>query len=245
MPKGKESCFLLIHGFTGKTHEMKPLAKFLERLGYTTKLLTLPGHETTPEDLRTKKWTEWVDYVQEVVDKARNEYQKVFVSGLSLGGAISLYIAAKNPEIDGIIPISAPITFPNKKIYVIKLLPFLKKLSLRIKNEEKGWEDQNALKEHQCYEYFYIDSIVELERFLQDLNNLLPLVKVPTLLIHSKNDPVVPLSHPKKVLETINTEKKELVIINHGGHIVTEDAGKEEAFEAIKLWLEKLESNDS
>jgi len=233
--------FLLIHGFTGMRKEMRPLANFLSSLGYKTELLVLPGHETTPEDLKTKKWTDWVDYVLDKINQAKKEHNKVFVSGLSLGGALSLYSGAKEPSLAGIIVISAPFIFPSKKIYILKLLPFLKKLVPRIENKEKGWEDMQALKEHQSYSYFYIESALQLHHFLEDLQRILPLVKVPTLIIHSKNDPVLPVSHANNIFNLICSTKKKLVLIEHGGHIVTEDAGKEEAFNAIANWLKTLE----
>lgn len=50
---------------------------------------------------------------ENMIIKAENDYQylkkhydKVFVGGLSTGGCLSIYLAAKHPEIAGIIPVS-------------------------------------------------------------------------------------------------------------------------------------------
>ena len=49
--EGGEVGILLIHGFTATTAEVRPLAEFLHKNGYTVAGPLLPGHYTKPDDL--------------------------------------------------------------------------------------------------------------------------------------------------------------------------------------------------
>ena len=51
--KGNKVGFLLIHGFTATTTEVRLLADKLHKDGYTVSAPLLPGHMTTPEDMNT------------------------------------------------------------------------------------------------------------------------------------------------------------------------------------------------
>ena len=65
------------HGCTGYSDEIKPLGEYFTHKGWEWKNLVLPGHETTPENLRTKKWKDWTDYVAAVIAKAIYNFDKV------------------------------------------------------------------------------------------------------------------------------------------------------------------------
>ncbi|MHA1202913.1 MAG: alpha/beta hydrolase [Candidatus Heimdallarchaeaceae archaeon] len=56
--------FLLIHGFTGTHFEMALLEEFLVNKGFTVNNITLPGHETSIEDLNTKTYDELISSPQ-------------------------------------------------------------------------------------------------------------------------------------------------------------------------------------
>lgn len=232
-----QKVFLLIHGFTGTHYELEPFAKFLEQRGFAVNNITLPGHETTPKDMAKRKWIEWVDYAQTELDKLKDQYEEVYVSGLSMGGAISLYLAAKNPDIKGVITFSAPIEIPDKKAKILEWLPFLRYIIPWMPNINAGWEDLEAEDKHQCYDKFHAKSVYELILLLNDMRRIISLVEQPILILHSKKDPAVSPNHAQRIYNAVSSKDKTIVWIERGGHVITEDAGKEQAYKEIEEWL--------
>ncbi|MHA1954255.1 MAG: alpha/beta hydrolase, partial [Candidatus Heimdallarchaeaceae archaeon] len=155
MSSTKQIGFLLIHGFTGTHFEMIPLEEFLMERGFTVRNITLPGHETTEEDLTTKKWTDWIDYAQLKLNELKKQCEKVFVTGLSMGGTITLLLGAKNKDLSGIITLAAVYRAPDWRMHFLSI-PLVHFVYPRHKGEESGWEDLEALSTHKSYEHYPI-----------------------------------------------------------------------------------------
>src|ERR1700716_3006638 len=98
---------LLVHGFCGTPPEMRGLGEHLAVNGFRVHGALLRGHGTTPEDLATTRWTDWVESAEAQLDALRGECSQVFVSGQSMGGALSLVLAARNPDVVAIATLSA------------------------------------------------------------------------------------------------------------------------------------------
>jgi len=98
---------LLIHGFCGTPPEMRGLGEHLAASGFRVHGALLKGHGTTPEDLASTRWTDWAESADAQLAELRKECAQVFVSGQSMGGALSLVLAARNPDVVAIATLSA------------------------------------------------------------------------------------------------------------------------------------------
>ena len=85
----------MIHGFTGSTQSMLPYGEALAARGYTVMGPRLPGHGTTVEDMALRKYTEWTGEAERALQELRGKCERVFVTGLSMGGTITLYLAER------------------------------------------------------------------------------------------------------------------------------------------------------
>ncbi len=230
---------VLIHGFTGSDYEMEPLEQFLHDEGYIVNNILLPGHGTTPEDHKQHTWVEWIDHAQQELDKLKS-IDKTFVVGLSMGAAITYYLAVNNPGLDGIIGMAGPIKIPDKIFYLVKLFPFIKYLKPWNKAMTSYWEDEDAME--RCrdhgYDKFSTKSVLELDKLLEEMRVRLPLIAVPTLILHAEKDTQVPPNYSKEIYEVIPIKDKEIKWIERGGHVIPMDAGYKQAFEIIREWLE-------
>ena len=93
---------LVIHGFTGSPQSMRPMAEACAAAGHTVEMPRLPGHGTSIEDMLTTSWADWSAHVENVYVDLSKRCDKVFVTGLSMGGALTLWLAARHPQISGI-----------------------------------------------------------------------------------------------------------------------------------------------
>ena len=94
LPGGDVSC-LVIHGFTSTPLEMRWLGKHLNEQGYSVYGPRLTGHGRTAQALRGVRWPHWVADVLSGIVMLRERYEKVFLVGLSMGGALALTAGAR------------------------------------------------------------------------------------------------------------------------------------------------------
>ncbi|MCU1365743.1 MAG: putative acylglycerol lipase, partial [Ilumatobacteraceae bacterium] len=103
---------LVLHGFTGNPGSMRGLAEAFAAAGYHVELPRLPGHGTTVEDMLTTTWADWSAAADAAYATLSARCSKVVVAGLSMGGSLTLWLAGRHPEIDGIVCVN-PATQPQ------------------------------------------------------------------------------------------------------------------------------------
>lgn len=97
---------LCIHGFTGNPSAMRPVAEAFAAAGFSVELPRLPGHGTTVEDMMTTGWPDWTAEAEAAYQRLAARCEQVVVAGLSMGGALTLWLAEQHPEIVGLVCIN-------------------------------------------------------------------------------------------------------------------------------------------
>jgi carboxylesterase len=108
---GGDRGVLVLHGFTGSPHSMRPLAESLADRGYTVELPLLPGHGTAIEDLVPLRWRDWSTAAAASFDALAARCGIVAVVGLSMGGGLACWLAAGHPEAAALVVIN-PLVHP-------------------------------------------------------------------------------------------------------------------------------------
>ncbi len=94
---------LMVHGFTGSPASMRPIGEWLASQGLAVEGIRLPGHGTDLDDLRIRRWSEWVDEAARGLDALRASSGTVVVFAQSMGGCVALALAASRPhDVDGL-----------------------------------------------------------------------------------------------------------------------------------------------
>jgi esterase/lipase/1-acyl-sn-glycerol-3-phosphate acyltransferase len=86
---------LLVHGYMAAPEEVRPLAQHLYRHGYTVFAPRLRGHGTSPEDLASRTWEDWLQSVERGYLILANSCKDVVLGGFSAGAGLAL-LAATN-----------------------------------------------------------------------------------------------------------------------------------------------------
>src|SRR5205814_1610039 len=177
---------LLVHGFTSTAYEMRDLARFLADRGISAGAPLLAGHGTAPEDLQGKTWQDWDGSVNRALDVMLAKYSRVYIAGLSLGGALALYLASqRGSDIAGVVAMSAPIYLPSGVTYLLRgiqgPIPFLNK-------PYRDIEDPEARQRLIGYMRSPVDATASLIDFLGQVRAGLPNIYVPALVIYSRHD---------------------------------------------------------
>ena len=201
---------LMIHGFTACPVDLKPLAEILHGFGYTINAPLLAGHGTTPEQMIKTSWQDWMNSVLEALSVLRRECKQVAAVGHSVGGLLALALAIEH-QVDGVIPINAPLIFHNKDIP--RAHEFLDKFEYARKDYKKDQAEIIITSEglpHFSYKKIPLKCVVSVNKAIAEIQNRLPEIKCPALIVQSNQDKTVDPVSAQIIVEKIGSTRKKL-----------------------------------
>ncbi|MBM7559620.1 alpha/beta hydrolase [Marinitoga litoralis] len=238
--EGGKDAVLLIHGYTGTPHDMYYLGYRLNEAGFTVYIPRLPGHGTNSIDFLNSNWKDWLRRVVDSYIELNSKYGNVYVSGLSMGGVLSLLIAAQfNPKK---IALAAPALEARNKL--LKLTPIIKWFTKKIERKEKDNYEEDGLNRlaREYWDYDWPSGGANLYKLQKLARKRLNMVKSDTLIIVSKRDGAVPLSVANIIKNNISSKVIETVVLEKSPHVVVNDIEKEKVADEIIRFFKGNES---
>lgn len=208
---------LMVHGFTGSPASMRPVGEWLAARGLRVEGVRLPGHGTTVEDLRRRRWTEWVEEARRGLDALRARCRTVVAFGQSMGGAVVLRLVADRPhDVEG-IALANPYVFDPRLLATPLGRVFLRDVRGIANDIARPGADENA------DDRMPVPAIAQVARMLHRVRADLPSIRTPVVVFVSGADHVIPNGSARRVFERIGSERKELVPCPSSYHVVTLD----------------------
>ena len=99
-------------------------------------------------------------------------------------------------------------------------------------------QDPIALAEHADYDRFPTRAVAQLHGLMAHTRRRLPQIDAPLLLIFARHDQVVTLDTLDYIWQRVASPHKQRVILERGGHIITEDYDQDSACAAIEHFLQ-------
>ena len=197
-PAAKIVC-LLIHGLAGSPVEMEPLALALEAEGFAVVRLTLPGHATSIDDFSRTFFPDWLAAAERACQQEIARGRRVVIIGHSMGGSLALHLAARY-DLAGVVTLAAPLYLyrflpPEAADWRLPLIGLLKYIRPRW---PKAPEDPVARQIAPWGGYGGVRLLPQLHSFIQGLGPIaqkLGEITEPLLILHARNDEVVPTSN--------------------------------------------------
>lgn len=214
---------LVVHGFTGSPGSLKYLVDFLGSNGLDVECPLLAGHGTHWADMNRQAWPNWVSDAEKALSVLKQRCNKVFVAGLSMGGAISLHLASEYDDVKGIVLINHALFFNrDPRIALIPILKFF--VSSKASD---GSDIKDPTQPTMAYERIPIPAMHELMKLMKNVRRRLPGVKQPVLIFKSREDHVIPVRSAVYTDDHIGSENKELVWLDNSYHVATQDYDKD------------------
>lgn len=231
----KKIGILLIHGFTASPYEMKELGMFLNHKGFGVYGVRLPGHASNPSYLDKLTFVDMYEGLKYGYFVLKNNYDKVFIIGQSMGALLALEVAAFN-KVEGVILLSPAFKIKDKKSIFVPILRKFIKL-----NKKENFDEKYA-------KYYYdvrpVEGIYQLMKLSEHVKKVLHKIDIPIFIIQSKYDDIIDISGTIDSFEKFTTKNKKLEILNDKDikHILTTDENpkKMEVFEKIYSWLSEV-----
>ena len=240
-PGGATGC-ILMHGFSAMPEEMRGLGEFLSGQGHTVLGLRLAGHATHPSDLKRTRWTDWLLDAESGLALLEDACERIVLIGQSMGGVIAL-AAAAHYKVQAVVALSTPYGIAPAARFSdrIRLL-----LHPTIDNRVKRFPPEHPLHQRRELDYpaypeFPSHILGELGMLVAAMAVSVPQVRVPVLLMHSKDDKSVPFECMGKIYAQLGTAQKERLALEGMDHSLVCDLKREVVFEAVERFLKKVE----
>ncbi|MDQ2806787.1 MAG: alpha/beta fold hydrolase [Chloroflexota bacterium] len=236
LPGGATGC-LLLHGLSSSPATMRDMGVALAAQGLTVAAPLLAGHGTTPEQLRGKTWPDWLASADAGLAALRaHGCRRLFIAGHSLGGALTLALAARDPlAYAGIILMSAVIWIPPLLRvplgWVGESLPYLRKGFSDI-------ADPAARARDLTYDRVPVTTALTLIDLLAQVRAGLPRVAAPTLILYARRDHIVPSMNSMYIYSHIAAHEKRLAVLHRSFHGITVDYDREQVWAATAAFIQ-------
>ncbi|MCA1224305.1 alpha/beta hydrolase [Streptomyces sp. 8L] len=234
--EGGDVGVLLCHGFTGSPRSLRPWGEYLADRGLTVSLPLLPGHGTRWQDMQLTGWQDWYACVDLAFSELRERCERVFVFGLSMGGALSLRLAAKHgAEVDGLVLVNPAVRVHGAAAHALPVVRHLVPSTKGLVNDiAKGGADEIG------YPRVPLHAAHSMRRLFALVDGSLPRVTQPLLLLRSRQDHVVPPWDAQRVLSRVSSTDVREVVLEQSYHVATLDHDAERIFEEAAAFVARI-----
>ena len=230
---------LIVHGFTSSLDCVNGIEPPLRALGLPTRMPILPGHGApSPEALRGVTWHDWMAEAEAALTDLLSEADKAIVVGHSMGGLVTLTLAADHGDvIDSIVVAAAAIQLASP-LAPGRRLSFLSPLFVRFLEKwdlPPVYADPVLAQDDTNYPWAPTDAIGSLFEFSAVTRRRLPEVRTPALIMQSRKDTTVEPESADIIYRAISTPagKKRLLWFEVTEHEMFRDCERDAAIEAI------------
>ena len=233
---GNEVGVLMCHGFTGCPQSLRPWAQALAGAGYTVRLPLLPGHGSTWQELNRTRWPDWYAAASTVLDELNGRCRAVVVTGLSMGGALALRLAAqRGRDVTGVIVINPAVKAEDPRLRLLPVMQYLLPSLPGIGSDIKKPGGHEL-----AYSRNPLRALYSLTRLWADVVPDLPRVNQPLLLLRSVEDHVVPTSSSALVLRQVSSGDVQEVLCEDSYHVATLDNDFELIVKQSQAFIERV-----
>lgn len=228
---------LLLHGLTASPTEVRPIADYLiERdRAMSVSCPLLPGHGTTPDDLRRTTGRAWTHAVVAGVGRLAETCGSISVIGVSLGALLAAEATLSDSRIGSVGLLSPMLGLGRGALPLLRvgrwLRPYLRKKEASLANHRaKGlWS----------YDRYPLASLIQLELLWRRVRARLGELRVPVLLAAGRRDSYLRWDAVEALRDKIGVDRVELIECADSGHILPHEPDAPMLLKAIHAFLVK------
>jgi carboxylesterase len=240
LPGGPDAA-LLLHGLTGSPFEVRPVAEALNRGGARCLGPAMAGHPS-PDELARTPWTAWVDGARRAL-LSLGGARRTWIVGSSMGALVACALARELPgRVDGLVLLAPALrlAWPGRlaaalarRTPLARLHPFVRKTS------GSDVADPEMRRANPCLEVVPLAAVAELEALAARVDEGLPEVRAPALVVAGALDRTVTLAGARRMARRLGGGAR-LLVLPRSAHLVGIDVERERCAGEARAFLESL-----
>jgi carboxylesterase len=245
-PGTRRGTALLLHGFTGSPYEVLPLAVALREVGWRCVGPVLPGHGTSPADLGRTTAAQIMEGARTALERVGAEDGRVAVAGLSMGGALALWLAGAFPDrVTAVVALAPALRFypPGEvgirlsRLGLGRVFPLIPKF---VPGGDCG--DPEGRRLNPSYAAVPLGGLAGLGDVRDAAWEAVPHVRAPTLVIHGGDDRTVPCRATREVVQRLREVAPvvEERILPRSRHLLALDVDRDELVGLVQAFLDRV-----
>lgn len=220
---GNDIGVLVSHGFTGTPQSMRYLGEQIHAAGYTVIGPRLAGHGISPAAMARTGAEDWIASVDEALSQLRQRCSQIFMAGLSMGGTLTLYTAARQPGvIRGAMTVNAAVRVGGAAMAGLVYDRHAPATVPGIGSDIKAAGVQEL-----AYAEVPVKCFRDALTLASVAHELLPTVSCPVLVITSREDHVVDPANGPLIAQRLGSSRIEMSWLDNSYHVATLDNDKD------------------
>jgi len=232
---------LLIHGLLSSPYEVRGFGEYLCGIGYIVVGARIVGHGTSPYDLLSYSYEDWIKSVYEYFQITSMLSENIVIVGFSTGGLIALREEfSSDYRVKSVVVISAPFFYTDFRVKFAPLVHYVNRVVGLVigNNGVKPFFKNIPENEHINYWLVPTRSIYEIGKLVKSVKKCLCDVTIPMLVIYSKDDTLVSVDGADYIYNNISSVDKEMHIIGSDCHGILYN-NSDLIWERISMFIEK------
>lgn len=209
-PQGEvEAGVLLIHGLLDCPFSVRDLGLALQKEGYWCSSVLLPGHGTTPADLLTVHFEDWLQVTRYGIENLSKKVKKLYILGFSTGAALGIYQALMDQRVQGLVLLAPAIQIKAPVDALFTLQNFLKRF-----NRKLDWVQQRPETDYTKYRSLTYNAVSQVAQLTQLIKDALPHypLNCPMCMIVSDADETISSKMAMQFFEQYEKPQSRLLI---------------------------------
>jgi carboxylesterase len=235
---------LLLHGFGDTPQSLRVLAESLHSGGWSVRAPLLPGHGRSLRAFARSRAADWLSAARSALDELRDECHSVSIVGQSMGGSLAVILAADTP-VDALV-LLAPyfeLTPAAERVARISgiaslVLPWVRS------GAADSLIDPGARRAALGFRVTTPGLLRELRTVTRRGREAMRSLDVPTLVMHSEQDPRIPREAAESAWAALPCRTRELYWLARSGHVIAADQEREVVTREVTTWLERHGGHD-
>lgn len=217
---------VLSHGFTGSPYSMREWGRHMVAAGFEVSIPRLAGHGTRWQDLNRTRWMDWYASLEAEVLRLAEQYGRVGVGALSMGGSLALRIAQEHPDVvTGLALVNPSVTSADPKMRLVPLLS-------RVVPSIDAIADDIAMPDvsENAYPRTPLRAVSSMMQLWRTVSADLHRVTCPIIIFRSVVDHVVDPTSAELIMDRVGSESVVERLLQRSFHVATMDFDAEDIF---------------
>ncbi len=239
--RGGPDAALLLHGLTGSTFEMHPVALRLHAAGLRCLAPVMAGHGGGARDLAGVPWTDWVAKAERDLARLAGA-RRTFVVGCSMGALVACALAHDHPErVDGLVLLAPALelAWQGRLGAALGRAPVLRG-AVFPKAAGSDVSDPEMRRRNPGVPGMPLGAVAELAALQRHVARQLPGIAAPALVVAGAQDHTVTVAGARRLAARIGSGPAEVVVLPRSFHLVGIDVERDRLADRAVRFLQEL-----